>query len=75
MCLTRCCSAAPSQSGSISATNANLIYTTQPLWSALFAWLLLGEILTPTEAAGGLGIAAAVWLATTGSTLVADGEA
>jgi drug/metabolite transporter (DMT)-like permease len=53
------------QAGGISATNANLVYTSQPLWSSLFAWLLLGELLTPAEAAGGLAIAAAVWTATT----------
>lgn len=52
------------QSGGISATNANLVYTTQPLWSAAFAWLLLGELLTPSEAAGGLVIGAALWVAT-----------
>ena len=52
------------QSGGISPTEANLVYTTQPLWSAAFAWLLLGELLTPSEVAGGLVIGAALWVAT-----------
>ena len=42
---------------------ANLIYTTQPLWSVLFAALLVSEVPTSSEALGGAVIAAALWLA------------
>ena len=55
------------QGSGISATNANLIYTTQPLWSAAFAWLLLSEVPTYNEAAGGIAIASALFLAVTGA--------
>lgn len=43
-------------------SRANLVYTTQPAFSALFAWLLLGESPTPATLAGGGLIAAAVLL-------------
>ena len=43
-------------------TVANLIYTIQPLFTALFAWLLLGETLGPAGIAGGSLIASAVYL-------------
>lgn len=51
------------QSSGMSATQANLIYTTQPLWSVLFAALLVSEVPTSSEALGGAVIAAALWLA------------
>jgi drug/metabolite transporter (DMT)-like permease len=44
-------------------TEANLIYSMQPLFTALFAWFLLGETLGPAGAIGGGLIASAVYLA------------
>lgn len=41
------------QGGTVSAPVASLIYTSQPLWSAAFAYLLLGEGLQQSEAVGG----------------------
>jgi drug/metabolite transporter (DMT)-like permease len=43
-------------------TEANLIYSMQPLFTALFAWCLLGETLGPAGAVGGGLIASAVYL-------------
>ena len=42
-------------------TEANLIYTVQPLFTALFAYVLLGETLGPAGTAGGALIAGAVY--------------
>ncbi|EOD18764.1 hypothetical protein EMIHUDRAFT_209322 [Emiliania huxleyi CCMP1516] len=47
----------------VTSRRANLIYTTQPLWSVLFAALLVSEVPTSSEALGGAVIAAALWLA------------
>jgi drug/metabolite transporter (DMT)-like permease len=44
-------------------TEANLIYSMQPLFTALFAWCLLGETLGPAGAIGGGLILSAVYLA------------
>mmetsp|Transcript_27971 Transcript_27971/g.60934 ORF Transcript_27971/g.60934 Transcript_27971/m.60934 type:complete len:495 (-) Transcript_27971:15-1499(-) len=49
----------------VSPTDANLIYTTQPLFSSLFAFALLGETLGAPGIVGGSLIAAALWLITT----------
>ena len=43
---------------------ANLIYTIQPIFTALFAWLLLGETLGPAGVLGGAMIGSAVFLVT-----------
>jgi hypothetical protein len=45
-----------------SPTNANLIYTFQPIFTALFAWLLLGETMGPAGFVGGGIIASSVYL-------------
>ena len=44
---------------------ANLIYTIQPLYTSLFAWLLLGETLGPLGYAGGMVVLLAVLLVAT----------
>ena len=46
--------------GRVKPTEANLIYTVQPLFTALFAFVLLGETLGPAGVAGGAMIAVAV---------------
>jgi drug/metabolite transporter (DMT)-like permease len=46
----------------IRPVTANLIYTIQPICTALFAWFLLGESLGPAGYAGGALIGAAVLL-------------
>jgi drug/metabolite transporter (DMT)-like permease len=46
----------------VQPVTANLIYTVQPLFTALFAWMLLGETLGPAGVAGGSFIAAAVYM-------------
>ena len=48
----------------VSPTDANLIYTTQPLFSSLFAFVLLGETLGIPGIFGGTLIAAALWVIT-----------
>jgi drug/metabolite transporter (DMT)-like permease len=48
----------------VPAATANLIYTTQPLYTALFAWVLLGESLGPQGYGGGLLILLSVLLVT-----------
>lgn len=61
----------------VSPTDANLIYTTQPIFSSLFAWVLLGETLGPAGIAGGAFIGGALLLITSdlnGGFNVADGE-
>lgn len=53
------------RSSVISPTHANLIYTTQPLWSTLAAWALLDEVLSISELVGAAAIGAALWLTAT----------
>jgi len=45
----------------VSPTDANLIYTVQPIFTALFAWGLLGETLGPAGFVGAAFIGAAVY--------------
>lgn len=45
----------------VSPTNANLIYSVQPIFTALFAFLLLGESMAPIGFVGGGFIGAAVY--------------
>jgi hypothetical protein len=45
-----------------SPTNANLIYTFQPIFTGLFAWALLGETMGPAGVLGGSIIALAVYI-------------
>jgi drug/metabolite transporter (DMT)-like permease len=45
----------------VSPTDANLIYTLQPIFTALFAWGLLGETLSPAGFAGATLIGSAVY--------------
>jgi len=52
----------------VSPTDANLIYTTQPLFSSMFAFVLLGETLGKAGVAGGSLIAVALWLITVSSS-------
>jgi drug/metabolite transporter (DMT)-like permease len=61
------------QGGGISAPVASIVYSSQPLWSALFAYLLLGESLAPQEAAGGTLVVAALLLGATSQMPRADG--
>lgn len=46
----------------VSPTNANLIYTFQPIFTALFAWVLLGETMGPAGIFGGAIIATSVYI-------------
>lgn len=46
----------------VSPTDANLIYTIQPVFTAIFAWGLLGETLGPAGYLGGALIGTAVYL-------------
>ena len=46
----------------VSALTANLIYTCQPIWTSLFAWILLNETLGPAGYLGGTIIGVAVLL-------------
>jgi drug/metabolite transporter (DMT)-like permease len=46
----------------ISPTDANLIYTIQPVCTAIFAWILLGETVGPLGFVGGLLIGSAVYM-------------
>jgi len=48
---------------SINAVTANFIYTIQPVYTAIFAWFLLGERLGPPGYIGAVLIACAVFLA------------
>ena len=38
----------------LSASEANIILSSEPIWAGLCAWLLLGELLSPRENIGGL---------------------
>lgn len=49
----------------VNPTDANLIYTIQPLCTALFAWVLLGESLGPAGYIGGALIGSAVLIVAT----------
>jgi drug/metabolite transporter (DMT)-like permease len=57
----------------IPAATANLIYTTQPLYTAFFAWVLLGETLGQLGYAGGVIILLAVLLVSTETEGEKDG--
>jgi drug/metabolite transporter (DMT)-like permease len=46
----------------VSATDANLIYSVQPVFSAFFAWALLGEQLDIFGYIGAFLIGLAVWI-------------
>jgi drug/metabolite transporter (DMT)-like permease len=46
----------------VTPTNANLIYTFQPIFTAMFGWLLLGETMGRSGFLGGAIIAASVYL-------------
>lgn len=46
----------------VQPTDANLIYTVQPIFTAVFAFALLGETIGPTECVGGALIAASVYV-------------
>lgn len=46
----------------VNPTDANLIYTVQPIFTAIFAWGLLGETLGPAGYLGGALIGTAVYL-------------
>jgi drug/metabolite transporter (DMT)-like permease len=54
-------------SGGVSPTNANLIYSAQPIFTAFFAFLLLGQTLGPAGIAGALLIGASVYIVATAS--------
>jgi drug/metabolite transporter (DMT)-like permease len=49
----------------VPATDANLVYTIQPLFTAVFAYILLGETLNPQSAFGAFLIATAVYIVAT----------
>ena len=49
----------------VSPTDSNLIYTIQPICTAFFAWVLLGETLGPAGFLGGCIIGMAVYLVAT----------
>ncbi|CAJ1913047.1 unnamed protein product [Cylindrotheca closterium] len=51
----------------VSPTNANLIYTFQPIFTALIAFLLLGETMGPAGVVGGSIIAGSVFVVATAS--------
>ena len=63
----------------VSPTEANLIYTVQPIFTALFAWALLGETLGPTGFVGAALIGSAVYIVavpddeTSGQNYTCDG--
>lgn len=50
----------------VKPSDANLIYTFQPVWTSLIAFFLLGETLGPSGFAGGALIGLAVFLVITG---------
>ena len=61
----------------VSPTSANLIYTFQPIFTALFGWLLLGETMGPSGFIGGAIIAASVYMVASTSfdpTPAVDGD-
>jgi drug/metabolite transporter (DMT)-like permease len=58
----------------VNPTDANLIYTIQPLFTALVAWALLGETLGPAGYFGGALIGSAVYLVATDDSSDDSGE-
>jgi len=58
-----------------SGTTDIQIYTTQPIFSSLFAFALLGETLGKAGIAGGSMIALALWLITASSSSENEAEA
>jgi drug/metabolite transporter (DMT)-like permease len=48
----------------VGPTDANLIYSIQPIYTALFAWFLLGETMGPAGVVGGALIGLAIYLVT-----------
>ena len=56
----------------VSPSAANVLYSSQPLWNALLAVMLLGESITPTEYLGGGCIVVAALLAAKSPTNAAD---
>jgi len=59
----------------LSATETTLIFSTEPLWAAAFANMVLGETMGPSAAAGGaLIVAACAWSALGGDSGPADIE-
>ena len=48
---------------SVSATKANVIYSSQPIWASLFSFLFLHETITATNAMGAVLLCLAVFLA------------
>ena len=52
----------------VPASDAQPIYASSPLLSALWAWLALGEAVSANQVLGGLGICSAVVLAAAGDT-------
>eukprot|EP00316_Scyphosphaera_apsteinii_P016204 CAMPEP_0119302618 /NCGR_PEP_ID=MMETSP1333-20130426/4185_1 /TAXON_ID=418940 /ORGANISM="Scyphosphaera apsteinii, Strain RCC1455" /LENGTH=388 /DNA_ID=CAMNT_0007305025 /DNA_START=29 /DNA_END=1195 /DNA_ORIENTATION=- len=49
-----CSLAEASSLGDITASDATVVFATEPLWGALFAYVMLGERIGPSTAAGGL---------------------
>jgi len=58
----------------VSPTDANLIYTMQPIFSALFAYALLGESLGAFGFGGALLIGFALWVVTSAQAEAEDDE-
>jgi len=59
----------------VGPTDANLIYSIQPICTAIFAFFLMGETMGPAGVVGGLFIGAAVYLVTyTGETTTKSGD-
>ena len=48
----------------LSASETNIILSSEPIWAGMFAWLFLGELLSPKENVGGLIIFSAAIVAT-----------
>lgn len=59
---------------SVSATTANVIYSSQPIWATLFSFFFLGERVTPTNAVGAGLLCVAVFLAASSSSENAAAE-
>ena len=47
----------------ISAAQASTVGMIEPLAAALIAWIILGEVLTPLQIAGGITVLAGVYIA------------
>jgi drug/metabolite transporter (DMT)-like permease len=56
----------------VTPTDANLVYTLQPLFTALFAFVLLGETMGPAGVLGGSLIGGAVYLVASNEDLSQD---